>query len=708
MSGVGRSRGRDAMKTAWTWALLATIGLGCASELESVGAALWARESADFAATDGATESATGGATGSATGTRVVGVFDGVVVDRIQLPPRLPNNVPWNRCDRSRVVGQVISATQACPAASGGWVLRPDRFTTAAGSKAGPRFCGYDFVGTSWTVDGLPALRHPTSDDVWTETPPLGWLEPDCEAAVALAHPIEDEAIATYAAAHVEATRRHLDRVDALPRVPSLSWFQPSLPQTVDVWILDSSPTDTTGVEPVRGAGSEHGYAVGLAIRDTVCPQGRGGVCPVRFRHRQVLDLDGTTSGVGYIGDLADGVLKAVDGGARVIVLAVGFHEDYALFGDDETPGLHVAANALSTALNYAANRGAIVISAAGNSEFGPDTSSYYGPNGLFPGEMTRWGAYSLDVGGPSFDFAMTYAASAVDGFDEAAPNARVEGEASLAAPGFAQVFEDPFRGGYVLGGTGSSFAAAHLAAVVTLVRAYRPSASVRDVMQTVASTAMSLGRPADLGAYGLSGGEVRRISACRALASAVRSACGARRVCPVPTCDTLPAFAGAPAPELDEQALRALTSEEAEPTYFEVIDYACAGQEHRVDGDGVPASFCPAQSFANGIAAPETVGSQPGVDPCGSCSVLVTPDASWLYVALDPSVASSLTSPVLRLGTKSYALPSTLVATALYKIVRVKLPATTSPPTSASLSFLSSESSTQSVTSHVPVYLQN
>jgi len=483
---------------------------------------------------------------------------------------------------------------------------------------------------------------------------------------------------------------------------------QPSLPQTVDVWILDSSPTDTTGVEPVRGSGSEHGYAVGLAIRDTVCPQGRGGVCPVRFRHRQVLDLDGQSNGVGYIGDLADGVMKAVDGGARVIVLAVGFHEDYALFGDDETPGLHVAANALSVALNYAANRGATVVSAAGNAQFGPDVASYYGPNGLYPGEMTRWQAYSMDVGGPSFDFAMTYSASALDGFDEAAPNARLEGEASLAAPGFAQVFEDPFRGGYVLGGTGSSFAAAHLAAVVTLVRAYRPSASVRDVMQTVASTAVSLGRPAHLGAYGLSGGEVRRISACRALASAVRSACGIRRSCPVPTCDTLPAFAGAPTPELDEQALRAPTSEDAEPTYFELADYTCDGEEHRIDGDGVPASFCPAQSFANGIAAPETVGSQPGVDPCGSCSVVVAPDASWLYVALDPAVASSLTSPVLRLGTKSYALPSTLVATALYKIVRVKLPATTTPPTSASLSFLSSASSTQSVTSHVPVYLQN
>jgi hypothetical protein len=175
-----------------------------------------------------------------------------------------------------------------------------------------------------------------------------------------------------------------------------------------------------------------------------------------------------------------------------------------------------------------------------------------------------------------------------------------------------------------------------------------------------------------------------------------------------VPTCNTLPAFAGAAASELDVEALRALTSEDAEPTYVAVTDYVCDGEEHRVDGDGVPASFCPAQSFGNGVAAPETVGSQPGVDPCGSCSVVVAPDASWLYVALDPAVASSLTSPVLRLGTKSYALPSTLVASALYKIVRVKLPATTNPPTSASLSFLSSASSTQSVTSHVPVYLQN
>jgi hypothetical protein len=701
------------MKTAWTWALLATIGLGCTSEIEGVGAALRAREgaaSADASATGASAGTvATGTTEGSATGTRVVGVFDGVIVDRFERPPTLPNNVPWNRCDRSRLVGRVIGASQECPAATGGWVLRSDRFANAAGSKTGPRFCGYDFVGASWTVNGLPALRHPGSDDVWTETPPLGWLEPDCEAVVPLAHPIEDEALATYAAAHVEATRRHVDRVASLPRVPSLLWLQPSLPQTVDVWILDSSPTDTTGIEPSRGAGSEHGYAVGLAIRDTVCPQGRGGVCPVRFRHRQVLDLDGQSRGVGYIGDLADGVMKAVDGGARVIVLAVGFHEDYALFGDDETPGLHTAATALSVALNYAANRGAIVVSAAGNAQFGPDVASYYGPNGLYPGEMTRWQAYSMDVGGPSFDFAMTYSASALDGFDEAAPNARLEGEASLAAPGFAQVFEDPFRGGYVLGGTGSSFAAAHLAAVVTLVRAYRPSASIREVLQTVANTSISLGRPAHLGAYGLSGGgDVRRISACRALASAVRTACGARRVCPVPTCNTLPAFAGAAASELDVEALLALTSEEAEPTYVAVTDYVCDGEEHRVDGDGVPASFCPAQSFGNGMAAPETVGSQPGVDPCGSCSVVVAPDASWLYVALDPAVASSLTSPVLRLGTKSYALPSTLVASALYKIVRVKLPATTNPPTSASLSFLSSASSTQSVTSHVPVYLQN
>ena len=600
-----------------------------------------------------------------------------------------------------------MDASQACPAASGGWVLDSERFATALGSKAGPRYCGYDFEGVGWTLEGLPARPYPTADDVWPETPPLDWLQPDCEAVVPLAHPIEDEALATYAAAHVEATRRHLDRVDVLPRVFPSIWLQPSLPQTVDVWILDSSPTDTTSIEPVRGSGSEHGYAVGLAIRDTVCPQGRAGICPVRFQHRQVLDLDGASNGVGYIGDLADGVLRAVDGGARVIVLAVGFHEDYALFGDDETPVLHNAASALADALNYAANRGAIVISAAGNAQFGPDTASYYGPNGLFPGEMTLGSAYPMEGVGASFDFARTYAASALDGFDEAAPNARLEGEATLAAPGFAQVFEDPFRGGYVLGGTGSSFAAAHLAAVVTLVRAYRPTASVRDVMQTVANAAVPLGRTASLESHGL-GVEVRRISVCGALASAVRSACGRTRRCPVPVCDPLPAFSGAAPSDLDVEALRAITSEDAEPSYVVMPVSECVGEEHRIEGEELPMSFCPSQTVGNGIAAPETVGSQPGVDPCGSCSVIVQPDASWLYLALDPSVATGLTSPVFRIGTQTYALPSSIVATSLYKIVRVKLPATSTPPTSASISFVSNASSTQSVTSHVPVYLGN
>lgn len=677
---------------------------GDASASESSGSG--ARSSA----TTGATTTGVASSTTTTSGPRTTGVvgFDGVSADRVQLPPRLPNDVPWNRCDRSRLVGRVIGASQACPTASGGWVLDSERFSTALGSKAGPRYCGYDFVGAGWTLEGLPALRQPTADDVWTETPPLGWLQPDCEAVVPLAHPIEDEALATYAAAHVEATRRHLDRVDVLPRVMPTNWWQPSLPQTVDVWILDSSPTDTTSIEPVRGSGSEHGYAVGLAIRDTVCPQGRAGVCPVRFAHRQVLDLDGASSGVGYIGDLADGVLRAVDGGARVIVLAVGFHEDYALFGDDETPILHNAASALAEALNYAANRGAIVISAAGNAQFGPDTASYYGPNGLFPGEMTLGPAYPMEGVGANFDFARTYAASALDGFDEAAPNARLEGEATLAAPGFAQVFEDPFRGGYVLGGTGSSFAAAHLAAVVTLVRAYRPSASVREVMQVVANAAVPLGRPAHLGSHGLPGSEVRRISVCGALASAVRNACALRRSCPVPVCDPLPAFAGSAPSDLDVEALLAITSDTAEPAYVVMPVSECVGEEHRIEGEELPMSFCPSQTVGNGIAAPETVGSQPGVDPCGSCSVIVQPDASWLYLALDPSVATGLTSPVLRLGNKTYALPSSLVATALYKIVRVKLPATSSPPTSASLSFVSSASSTQSVTSHVPVYLGN
>ncbi|MCA9611387.1 MAG: S8 family serine peptidase [Sandaracinus sp.] len=675
---------KGGMSRAWIALVLA---MGCAQDFESVGAALRAGDFGETTSTRTASSSGTSTSTTSSSTSTASGrvVVDVTPADRIALPPRLPNTVPWQTCGKRRLLGQVHEATATCPAAGAPWQLVADRF---ARSASAPRFCSYELAaGAAFTLSGLPA-QGDIDDGVNRQ--PLQWLEPDCEAVVELANPGEVEAISTYARAHVDATRRLLDRPASLPRLPRRTWFEANLPATTDVWILDSSPSDYTGIEPRVGTGSEHGYAVGLAIRDTVCPQGRGGVCPVRFRHQQVLDLNGSRNGSGFIGDLAEGIYEAATRGAKVIVLAVGFHEQYALFGDDETPGYHAGASVILDALHFAASRGAIVVSAAGNRERGAEADSYYGPNGLFPGEL------SIAFHGSSLGGSLVQTASAIDWNDDPAPNARVDGEASVVAPGFAQIFEDPFRGGFVVGGTGSSFAAAHLASVITLVRAYLPRASIPQVMQIVSQTGVALDRAPSLGVQNVSG--MVRVDACRALAEATRQACVGRSCPAAPVCAPVAAGAGVFEPNVEVEALL----EMAQPLEIGALRLESSPCGY-VAAAGMQSTHCAEVDHDNGIPRPEQVSSQPGVDPCGSCALVIEDTRTTLVIGLDPLVSGSLRSPTLKVNTSRISLGDEVMSPT-YSAVRTIVFQGAIPAKTASLNFTDS-TGTQSVTSYLPIY---
>lgn len=699
-------------KILWVAPLMALVGC--------TGDQVGAREDGLFASIGVASPSASASSASSpstpssSATTTTSTVTTGVLAPR---DPR-PNTTVWRQCDAHRLVGSLRYGTR-CPAPSGNW--RADGRFAGLVNESGAGYCGYTLPAhLPFTFSGLPV--HRSQDDVngWVLRPEQ-WLEPDCPTVVPLS---DDDAIASWGPAHVEAQRRQLDHLVSLPTVRP--FFGQSLPQTTDVWILDASRNSSAAdIEPLRGVHSDHGFAVGLLMRDLLCPEGREGVCPVRFKSRNVLGRGYDGGGAhGYIGDLAVAIRHAVDQNAQVIVLAVGFHEQFARQGDHnfDVNRFHEAADTIRAALNYARCRNVAVVAAAGNTEAGPLASVVDGRNPMYPAGFSDERGWSCGSTSPPANARLVLTASALDPWDAPAPNARANGEAELAAPGFAVVAPNPLGAGpsFVSGGTGSSFAAAHLAALVALVKAYQPGATPEAIHARIAQHGVRLGRDASFchqtGRWP-SCAEVRRIDVCRTVRSIVEPLCRPRsggllfippaECSALPVCDPLAAGAGAPAQGVDFARLAQATTESAaDPSQIGVLGQ-CGASGAAVVGwpSSEPgSSLCPALEHENGIRTPNRVGSLPGVDPCGACVIDARdPARPELVVSLQPGL--SIGSPVLDIGTSSVALGSfALQSQSSVTPLRIALPPMQVVPTHAKLSVMVGES--QSATGYVPVYV--
>ncbi|HJL32864.1 MAG TPA: S8/S53 family peptidase, partial [Polyangiaceae bacterium LLY-WYZ-15_(1-7)] len=651
------------------------VALACQGEGEPVGDARGELIASGFGGTGTGISSGSGGGSSSSSGSSASGVGSrtGVFTPAGGLSTRpgtsLPSTPAWRSCDRRRLIGHLRYADE-CPAPGGDW-LADDRLAGLG------TFCAYELpAGAPFSLRGLPEDRD-RGEELSPVRAPTEWLEPDCPVVVPLS---DDEVIASSAASHVARQRAQLDRVDRLPTASVRWWgYEMSYPLTQRVHILDVAPeSQGDDGEPTYAEGAEHGFAVGLLMRDILCPEGRSGVCPVEFRTKRVLDLeyDDAPGARGYVGDLAAAIRDAVDEGARTIVLALGFHREFGETGGDEVWAYFEAGEVMLAALTYAACRDVVVVAAAGNTEKGSDyVGGSFDP--MFPGGFETEGGRTCDNGRTPAR-RLVIAASALDHVDLPAPNARANGEAQLAAPGTAIVAPNPDRLGgapdHLFAGTGSSWAAAHVAAAATLVRAYRPWLRPDQVRELLYESGVSLGRePGICGSrFGCAEDEMRRVDVCQALREVVEPLCQSASCSPLPRCAPVPAYEGEVPELLDRERLFAASRDSGvDAATFPWVRFEyCPGA---VYASGTQ-RYCPQVDYENGIREPDVVSSQPGVDPCGACMIDATNPLKPVFVmSLDPALPS--VSPVLRLGNVSYALGEALVPMAQRGPVRVALP---------------------------------
>lgn len=632
-------------------------------------------------------------------------------VTTVVMQPRGGVSVPAG-CDRNRMVGQPL-LSRTCPTPSNGWVdtnFLTDPYGTPIRDRNGDRFCLYEFRGSRYTQIGLPTDRG--SDDIEFRTP-SDWLEADCRAVVALGD--TDDALETMAQGHQDAFLEHIAALDSLPQIPTWSSYE-GYPRTTEVAILDSSTSSGPGdVEP-RSGSSLHGRAVGLAIRNVVCPEGREGACPLDVTNYEVLDIDSSGGGsYGNVSKLATAIHRASDAaeGNLVINLSLGWHPDFALRNpDSETPAFKTQTLAVEAALNWARCHGALVIAAAGNSDDGPDvdsTSLLSDP--MYPARLDQRRGWTCFGRRAEVEEPVVYAVGAVGPGDLDVANTRERAVAALVGPGHAVTFDNSegnidgdFRNIPV--GTGSSFGAASASAVAALVWAYLPSLTPPQVMDIVRATAVDLGRRPDFRDRNDTG-NVRRVSACNAVRRAYEEVCESNwyyrnygwYFCrDVVDCST--PEAGTPEGPTGTNFDAMLDLATPRNIFFRPALGGDCGPGRYLGTD--TQDYCPDLHFDNGMANPAGVSTQPGDDLCGACAVGVGSTGTTVVIGLDPSYTGSLTSPVLNYGNTSYGLGSTLSYASGGSMVSFKLPGVYySAP--ASLSYM--VSTTQSITSVLPVY---
>jgi subtilisin family serine protease len=191
----------------------------------------------------------------------------------------------------------------------------------------------------------------------------------------------------------------------------------------------------------------------------------------------KVLDSNGS----GYYSDVADGIIYAVNNGAKVVNLSLGgLSNDYTLAG----------------AVQYAYGHGALVAAAAGNcAQDGYQCSNLYNPV-MYPAAYTT-----------------VMAVAATDSSDDWANFSEYLPYVSVAAPGV--VISSTIREGGYGAMTGTSMATPHVSGLAALLWSFAPSLTVDQVRSTIESTSDDLGAPGKDDYFGWG-----RINAGRALRS--------------------------------------------------------------------------------------------------------------------------------------------------------------------------------------------
>jgi subtilisin family serine protease len=207
-------------------------------------------------------------------------------------------------------------------------------------------------------------------------------------------------------------------------------------------------PAEDANVSDDYGHGT---HVAGIAAAATNNGVGIAGMAGgARIMPVKVLDQFGN----GWYSDIAAGIIYAADNGAQVINLSLGGTADSQLLRD---------------AVDYARQRGALVIAATGNT----------GGAVLYPAA-----------------YEPVLAVAATDRSDQVAGFSNRGAQVDVAAPGVEIYSTWPWVGGYFTK-SGTSMAAPHVAGMAALLRSERPDLSVDQIMQVITVTAHDV---ADLG----------------------------------------------------------------------------------------------------------------------------------------------------------------------------------------------------------------
>ncbi len=557
----------------------------------------------------------------------------GLVVRPDDGPPRRPAACPGDR-QIALVVGRACPIDRRAP-----W------FTSQILQIGDARFCAY-----TWTDGGA----NPDPDLL-----PLRGAQPDCHVVAAQASP-EDVRASLAPAFHAA----FLQAADAMTELPPASG---ALGGTVtvaviDTWADEEAPGATNPVRTFHGQAMAH-FIGGLTGARSGA--GLGADNGLRLDARRALDLfvpeDGERPVVvgegdghfGYQGRLAEEIARAVaeaPAGPRqrlVINLAVGWNPHWG--GLDE--GMPLSSAVVLAALVQARCAGAAIFAAAGNSSGGQAGTT--GP--ILPAAWEQWTVDAAiealgieDVACPlSADerrTSLVFAVGGLDYDDQPLANARPQGLPRLGATAFyasADVSGRLFAGPAPVATdffTGSSVSTAVASAAAALSWRYRPALSASALHTLVLRAAMPVGPRADF-CLRPPCGEVRRVSVCRAVESAVERSLPCRdlgngRAVPPPLTANLGANVRPPD--------RRTESSWAAARRVCDVRWLRAGVGQTV---GQP---CPDLRHYDGHMVPWAVSPQPQINGCDVCSLQRASSGGWtLFVGVSAKV-SSLDGPML------------------------------------------------------------
>jgi len=405
------------------------------------------------------------------------------------------------------------------------------------------------------------------------------------------------------AAAQLEESQGSMMAQDFLSEVgdtglPHLGKTAPN----VSLMVLDTVATGKGVPNSLVAGASNHGFGISHIARELACDDVG---CAANFATQLAVPLSASGAGYGTPGDLAAAIRAAVDGWLAspgdplrrphlILNLSLGWdpkvlHEQLGAI--DPQDHLNAEELAVYDALAYAAEKGALTIAAAGNKIGGPNPE-------IGPTLPAGWYAQPpvIPLLPPSAE-TVVWAVGGVSHGGRRLANARDGSEPALVTYGDHAVVKLP-AGGYTKPLTGSSVSAAVASSTAAVVWHLRPELSGREVMALLSSSGSDLGRSAELfrtdGATVVPAPPVRKLDLSAALGAALA---------PQPE----------PAAENHSAGCHLLK------VLPEKIPASCPRRTY-FTCDGI-APNCTAESLPP-KPAPGAVITQPGANPCPSCSL--------------------------------------------------------------------------------------